>query len=80
VHPLIVLFATLAGTALYGIIGAIFAVPVVAIVSATLRYLQGTLVYERWDKPPIRPAEQEPDEQELVTPSMPAGTDDDGEE
>jgi predicted PurR-regulated permease PerM len=83
VHPLIVLFATLAGTALYGIIGAIFAVPVVAIVAATMRYLQGTLLYERWDKPPIRPAEQEPDEQELVTPSMPAGTastDDDGEE
>jgi predicted PurR-regulated permease PerM len=83
VHPLIVLFATLAGTALYGIIGAIFAVPVVAIVSATIRYLQGTLLYERWGKPPIRPAEEEPDEQEIATPSMPAGTastDDDGEE
>jgi predicted PurR-regulated permease PerM len=83
VHPLIVLFATLAGTALYGIIGAIFAVPVVAIVAATIRYLQGTLLFEQWGKPPIRPAEQEPDRQEIGTPSMPAGTagtDDDGEE
>jgi predicted PurR-regulated permease PerM len=83
VHPLIVLFATLAGTALYGIIGAIFAVPVVAIVAATIRYLQGTLIYERWDKPPVRPAEEEPENQKPVTPSIPAGTagtDDDGEE
>jgi predicted PurR-regulated permease PerM len=83
VHPLIVLFATLAGTALYGIIGAIFAVPVVAIVAATIRYLQGTLIFDRWGKPAVRPAEEEPEKQETDTPSMPAGTastDDDGEE
>lgn len=83
VHPLIVLFATLAGTALYGILGAIFAVPVVAIVAATIRYLQGTLLFERWGTPAVRPAEDEPEKQETATPSMPAGTsstDDDGEE
>jgi predicted PurR-regulated permease PerM len=56
VHPLWVLFATLAGTTLYGVVGAIFAVPVVAIVAATLRYLRGTLVFERWDKAPLVPA------------------------
>jgi predicted PurR-regulated permease PerM len=56
VHPLWVLFATLAGSALYGIVGAIFAVPVVAIVAATLRYLRGTLIFERWGKPPLMPA------------------------
>jgi predicted PurR-regulated permease PerM len=55
VHPLWVLFATLAGTALYGLIGAIFAVPTVAIVAATLRYLRGTLVFERWGKPLLVP-------------------------
>ena len=55
VHPLWVLFATLAGTALYGVIGAIFAVPTVAIVAATLRYLRGTLVFERWGKPLVVP-------------------------
>jgi predicted PurR-regulated permease PerM len=59
VHPLWVLFATLAGTTLYGIVGAIFAVPVVAIVAATLRYLRGTLIFERWDKAPLLPAIQE---------------------
>jgi predicted PurR-regulated permease PerM len=55
-----VLFATLAGTALYGLIGAVFAVPVVAIIAATLRYLRGTLIFERWGKPPLKPAEEEP--------------------
>ncbi len=50
VHPLWVLFATLAATALYGVVGAIFAVPIVAIVAATLRYLRETLLCERWRK------------------------------
>ncbi len=83
VHPLVVLFATLAGTALYGILGAIFAVPVVAILAATVRYLQGTLVFERWDKPPVKPADEEPDKQERDTPSLAAGmgrSDEDGED
>ena len=55
------LFATLAGTALYGLIGAVFAVPIVAIIAATLRYMRGTLVFERWGKPPVRPADDEPE-------------------
>jgi predicted PurR-regulated permease PerM len=59
VHPLVILFATLAGTALYGLLGTIFAVPVVAIVAATLRYLQGTLILERWGKPPVTLADEE---------------------
>ncbi len=75
VHPLVVLFATLAGTALYGILGAIFAVPVVAIVAATIRYMKGTLLYERWAKPPVRTAEEgEPDDQKTVAPAGTAGT------
>jgi predicted PurR-regulated permease PerM len=68
VHPLWVLFATLAGTALYGVIGAIFAVPTVAIVSATLRYLRGTLIFERWGKAPLIPASEE--REELPTESQ----------
>ena len=59
VHPLWVLFATLAGTALYGLIGAIFAVPIVAIVAATLRYMRETLIFERWGTPPVKPSEEE---------------------
>ena len=62
VHPLWVLFATLAGTALYGVIGAIFAVPAVAIVAATLRYLRGTLIFERWAKPLLVPESEESEE------------------
>jgi predicted PurR-regulated permease PerM len=62
VHPLWVLFATLAGTALYGIVGAIFAVPSVAIIAATLRYLRGTLIFEDWGKPPVRPDAEEREE------------------
>jgi predicted PurR-regulated permease PerM len=61
VHPLWVLFATLAATALYGFVGAIFAVPVVAIVAATLRYMRGTLIFERWSKAPLVPATDEGD-------------------
>jgi predicted PurR-regulated permease PerM len=72
VHPLWVLFATLAGTALYGIIGAIFAVPIVAIVAETLRYLRRTLVFERWENPPIKPADEEPEELEAGSPSTAA--------
>ncbi len=59
VHPLWVLFATLAATALYGIVGAIFAVPIVAIIAAALRYLRETLLFERWGKPPVSTAAPE---------------------
>ena len=78
VHPLWVLFATLAGTALYGIIGAIFAVPIVAIVAETLRYLRRTLVLERWENPPIRLADEEP--AELAAPSKTATVGSTGED
>jgi predicted PurR-regulated permease PerM len=83
VHPLWVLFATLAGTALYGIVGAIFAVPVVAIVAATFRYLRGTLIFERWSKPPVVPTTEEREElpaaAQTAPPSVPAGVDRDPE-
>jgi predicted PurR-regulated permease PerM len=77
VHPLWVLFATLAGTALYGLVGAIFAVPIVAIVAATLRYLRGTLLFERWGNPPVRPAEEAEELEAGGAPSPVAGKEDD---
>lgn len=64
VHPLWVLFATLAATALYGVVGAAFAVPIVAIIAAAFRYLRGTLIFERWRKAPVKEVlveEGEPD-------------------
>ena len=71
VHPLWVLFATLAGTALYGLVGAIFAVPSVAIVAATLRYLRGTVIFERWGKPPVVPATEEREKLPAAAQSAP---------
>ena len=53
VHPLWVMFAMLSATALYGIVGALFAVPVVSILSASVRYLGDTLVFERWRDTPV---------------------------
>ncbi len=75
VHPLWVLFATLAGTALYGIVGAIFAVPIVAIIAATVRYLRRTLLFERWANAPLKPADSKPEELEAASPSTAAGVD-----
>jgi predicted PurR-regulated permease PerM len=75
VHPLWVLFATLAGTALYGIVGAIFAVPIVAIIASTVRYLRRTLLFERWANAPLKPADSEPEELEAASPSTAAGVD-----
>ena len=72
VHPLWVLFATLAATALYGFLGAIFAVPVVAIVAATLRYLRGTLIFERWSKAPLVPATEEGERPHSTAQTTPA--------
>jgi predicted PurR-regulated permease PerM len=72
VHPLWVLFATLAATALYGVVGAIFAVPIVAIVAATLSYLRGTLVFERWGKAPLVPTTEEGEEPPTATTRSPS--------
>jgi predicted PurR-regulated permease PerM len=66
VHPLWVLFATLAATALYGVVGAIFAVPIVAIVAATVRYLRETLLFERWRESLVT---QAPSEAPAAVPS-----------
>ncbi len=73
VHPLWVLFATLAATALYGIIGAIFAVPIVAIIAAAFRYLRGTLLFERWRKAPVTEAVVEAESDAAISGEKPAG-------
>ncbi len=76
VHPLWVMFAMLSATALYGLVGALFAVPVVAIISASVRYLGGTLVFERWRDAPVfsMPETTDTDSQdEAVTSDEPEG-------
>lgn len=52
-HPLWVLFGVMAASALYGVIGALFALPLMAIISAALDYLKPTLVFEPWRKAPV---------------------------
>lgn len=53
VHPLWVLFGVMAASTLYGIVGALFALPAIAIISAALGYLRETLLFEPWRKPPV---------------------------
>lgn len=66
VHPLWVLFATMAATALYGIVGA------VTIIAAVLRYLRGTLLFERWHKAPVFAVDGTTTIQERPTPGKDA--------
>jgi predicted PurR-regulated permease PerM len=53
VHPLWVLFGVMAASTLYGIVGALFALPAIAIISAVLSYLSQTVLFEPWRKPPV---------------------------
>jgi len=59
-HPLWVLFGVMAASALYGVVGALFALPAIAIISAALAYLKDTLLFEPWRKPPVSPAGDPP--------------------
>jgi predicted PurR-regulated permease PerM len=51
VNPLLVIFALALGAQLYGIIGALLALPLAAIARETVSYLQGHLVLEPWGTP-----------------------------
>lgn len=53
-HPLAVVIVVLAGTMLFGVIGALFAVPVLAVLNTVIRYLAG----REWENDPyIRDSE-----------------------
>ena len=52
-HPLWVLFGVMAASTLYGVIGALFALPLMAVISAAIDYLRGTLAFESWPKSPV---------------------------
>lgn len=54
INPLLVIFALLVGTQIYGIIGALVALPVVAVIRETVIYLSRHLALEPWDRPPRR--------------------------
>jgi hypothetical protein len=48
INPLFVIFALLLGGEVYGIIGALIALPILAIVRETVTYLREHLVLEPW--------------------------------
>lgn len=52
-HPVWVLFGVMAASTLYGVIGALFALPLLAVISAIVDYLKGTLTFEPWRKSPV---------------------------
>jgi predicted PurR-regulated permease PerM len=55
INPLVVIFALLFGYEVYGIVGAIVALPLAAVIRTTVMYLRRHLVLESWNtsRPPI---------------------------
>jgi predicted PurR-regulated permease PerM len=51
INPLLIIFALLFGAELYGVIGALVALPVAAILRETVVYLRRHVVLERWPTP-----------------------------
>jgi predicted PurR-regulated permease PerM len=63
INPLLVIFALLAGAEIYGVVGALIALPIAAIARETADYLQRHLVLEPWGTTlPTRPLEEVPGE------------------
>jgi predicted PurR-regulated permease PerM len=52
INPLLVIFALLIGLQLYGIVGALVALPILAILRETSVYLSRHLTFEPWGRPP----------------------------
>jgi predicted PurR-regulated permease PerM len=51
INPLVVIFALLLGQQLYGIIGALMALPVLSVLRETVLYLNRHVTFEPWDRP-----------------------------
>ncbi len=52
INPLLVIFALLIGLQLYGVVGALVALPVAAVLRETAVYLERHLTLERWERSP----------------------------
>jgi predicted PurR-regulated permease PerM len=52
INPLLVIFALLLGLQLYGIVGALVALPILAILRETVVYLGRHIEFESWDRSP----------------------------
>jgi putative heme transporter len=54
INPLLVIFALLLGLQLYGIIGALVALPILSVLRETTLYLYRHLTFESWERAPNR--------------------------
>src|SRR6202042_896965 len=52
INPLLVIFALLLGLQLYGIIGALLALPILSVLRETAIYLHRHLAFEPWERTP----------------------------
>ena len=52
INPLLVIFALLLGLQLYGIVGALVALPILAILRETVVYLSRHVEFESWERSP----------------------------
>jgi putative heme transporter len=52
INPLLVIFALLMGLQLYGIVGALVALPILSVLRETVIYLNRHLTLERWERTP----------------------------
>jgi predicted PurR-regulated permease PerM len=54
INPLLVIFALLLGEQLYGLVGALVALPILSVLHETIVYLSRHLELEEWDRSPDR--------------------------
>ena len=59
-HPLLVIFGLLAGSAIYGLGGALMALPLLAVGRATWEFFSERIVFESWTRGGAIPVEVEP--------------------
>ncbi len=54
INPLLVIFALLLGLQLYGVVGALIALPILSVLRETAVYLSRHIAFEPWDRQPPR--------------------------
>jgi predicted PurR-regulated permease PerM len=70
INPLLVIFALLLGGQIYGLLGALIALPLAAILRETIVYFRRHLAFERWDLG--TPVERAPEASPSPAPPLPA--------
>jgi predicted PurR-regulated permease PerM len=78
INPILIILALLIGDRLYGIPGALVALPVIAVIRTTILYLHGHTVLESWGRPDVVGAADAPGTITLgpppgVSPASPVG-------